>query len=125
MSAVLLLLFSLSLACDIGGQLCFKLSADHKTPDSAPTESAGWRKYWIQLTRSPWLWGGVAIFVLEFIIWLQVLARAPLSLALPVASLNYCGVALASRLFLGEKVNLRRWLGIACITFGVAVAAAN
>lgn len=121
MTPLLAALFALSLACDVGGQLCFKLGADRL---SMPGHGPWFRRVGAQaalLMRAQWLWVGVAVYGVEFVTWLAILERAPLSLAFPIASLNYCGVLLASRLLLREAVSRRRWLGAVFITLGAVI----
>lgn len=122
MSPFLWLLFGLSVACDMGGQLCFKRGVH----DIAVTDGQGaWARqfalYFNAVARAPWLWGGIAVYAVELVIWLAILERAPLSLAFPIASLNYCGVMIACHLLLKEHVSRRRWIGAAFITLGVAI----
>lgn len=116
-------LFGLSLGCDVGGQLCFKLGASRM--GARPAGRGSIRRRFAAHVRAilqvPWLWAGVAIYVLELAVWLAILERAPLSLAFPIASLNYCGVLLASRFLLNEQVGRRRWAGAALITLGVII----
>jgi len=122
MSPLLWMLFALSLVCDVAGQLCFKQGADHLAGHAAGR--TWWRRlagYLAAIAGAPWLWAGVAVYVVELIVWLAILERAPLSLAFPIASLNYCGVIVASRFLLHEPVSRRRWAGAALITLGVAI----
>lgn len=122
MSPFLWLLFGLSVACDIGGQLCFKRGVHDIAAD---TGQVGWTQqlflYFKAVAGVPWLWAGIAVYAMELVIWLAILERAPLSLAFPIASLNYCGVMVACHLLLKERVGHRRWLGAAFITLGVAI----
>ncbi|WP_219827708.1 hypothetical protein [Salmonella enterica] len=70
-----------------------------------------------------WIAVGLAIYGLEIFVWLRVLALAPLTLAAPIASLNYIGVILMSRWLFAEEVSARQWAGAAFITAGsIAVA---
>ncbi len=114
----LALLFCVSIACDVGGQLCFKRGV---TDQHAKDEEASTLRFWLASLKDPWLLGGVAIYIIEIFTWLAILERAPLSLAFPLASLNYCGILLASRFLLGEQVGPRRWAGAALITVGVVI----
>lgn len=117
MSFAIVLWFVLSVACDVGGQLCLKRGAD-QLPDGADM-----RELALALTRSGWVAAGVLIYVAEIFIWLRILAEVPLSIAFPVASLNFLAITFASALLLGERVNHRQWLGSALITCGVIIVA--
>ncbi len=119
MSVTLVLWFALSVLCDVSGQLCFKIGAN-RLPDAHGEES---RSFWTGLLADPWTLGGIAIYTIELFVWLKILSIAPLSLAYPLASLNFLGVVIASRIFLKEVVSKRRLLGSAFITFGVAIVA--
>ncbi|MBF0562502.1 MAG: EamA family transporter [Alphaproteobacteria bacterium] len=118
MSTMLMALFALSVTCDVLGQLCFKTGAD-RLPEIGGM--AGLGLFLRHLVKAPVVLLGVAIYGVEFVVWLRILSLAPLSLAFPIASLNYCGVALASHLILHERLTPRRWGGVAIITAGVAI----
>lgn len=106
-----------SVVCDVIGQVCFKLGVGHEHALPA----AGARALLRKLAASRWIAAGLAVYVVEFVLWFAALSRAPLSLAFPVAALSYVGVVLASRVVLRERVSLRRWLGTCAIVAGVAL----
>lgn len=116
MSITLLLLLG-SVTCDVIGQVCFKLGVGHHDSGNARGIAALLSK----IVGSPWIALGVAIYVVEFVLWFAALSRAPLSFAFPIAALSYVGVVLASRWILRERVSARRWLGTAAIVIGVAL----
>jgi drug/metabolite transporter (DMT)-like permease len=104
-----------SCACDVAGQVCFKLGIGGDAAGSGPRALLG------KVFASPLIGIGVAVYALEFVLWFSALSRAQLSFAFPFAALTYVGVVLASRLVLHEHVSLRRWLGIGAIVVGVAL----
>lgn len=105
-------LLALSVACDVCGQISFKLGAMDAPPAAAsPIPPAGW------------IAAGFLVYVLETFVWLKVLAIAPLTLAAPIASLNYIGVNLMSRWLLSERLTKRQWLGTLLITLGATAVA--
>ncbi|MDD5073272.1 MAG: EamA family transporter [Candidatus Omnitrophica bacterium] len=65
------------------------------------------------------VWAGILIYVLNFFIWIVILYKVDLSIAMPVGSSSYILVPLAAIFFLHEHVDLIRWIGIACIVLGV------
>lgn len=71
---------------------------------------------------SPFLWLGFMSVGLTFIIWSTILSKIDLSVAVPVASFSYILVPLTSIIFLGEKINAERWLGIFFILIGIIFA---
>lgn len=112
--ATLLLLLG-SVACDVTGQVCFKLGVGHE-PDGDGTTSLLHK-----VLHSPWIALGVAVYAVEFVLWFAALSRTRLSIAFPFTALGYVGVVLASRFILGERISLRRWAGIGTIVVGVVL----
>ena len=118
MSVTSWMLFAVTLVLDVVGQLLFK----HGVRPAKQRAAAG---FWIS-TLTAWpVMAGVACYAVEAAFWIALLAREPLSLVFPLASLGYIGVVLASRCVLGERITARRWLGVATITAGVALITAG
>jgi drug/metabolite transporter (DMT)-like permease len=105
-----------SVICDVSGQVSFKLgmSGDDVVGDGA-------FGFFRRLASSPWIGVGIAVYVLEFVLWFAALSLAPLSLAFAFAALSYCGVVLASRTILKEHVSGRQWCATCTIAVGVAL----
>ena len=116
MTLIVILLVAFSIVLDVIGQLCFKVGLDR-----LPELEGGFRlnAFWGQVFNAPLLWAGIGAYVIEFFVWLEALSRAPLSLLFPAAALAYCGVVCAGKVFLGEHVSRRRWMGTLVITLGV------
>lgn len=89
------------------GALFFKFGADrlHRNLKSVITN-----------TR---LFIGLALYGLSTLIFLACLRWGDLSVLYPLASLSYVWIALLSIRFLGEKMNVWKWSGIAFILLGV------
>ncbi len=68
---------------------------------------------------SIFLWLGILFYVVNFFLWMMILTKVDLSIAIPMASVGYILIPLASILFLHEQVNLMRWIGIGFIMLGV------
>ena len=68
---------------------------------------------------SPFLWLGLFLVLLTFIVWSTILSKIDLSVAVPIASFSYILIPLTSAIFLHESVSLLRWLGIISILVGV------
>ena len=76
------------------------------------------------MTRTwPWISLGVGAYGLEILLYTLALQRLDLSVAFPIGSLCFVGVALLSKLVLGEAVGFRRWLGVGIILTGVSLLA--
>ena len=119
MTGEVIILLAISIACDVVAQIAFKLGAD-RLPQA---ETVGLPAFCLRMMSEPWLIGGVAIYVIEFIVWIRVLALVPLGIAFPIASLNILGIALASHFLLREVITRKQWLGAILITAGVAIVA--
>ena len=69
---------------------------------------------------SSWLiWAGILIYVISFILWLVIIYRIDLSIAMPVGSAAYVFIPLMAIIFLHENVSPLRWLGIAFVILGI------
>lgn len=76
-----------------------------------------------QAVLQPYVWLGLALYGISALLWLLVLARAPLSVAYPMLSLGYVAVAILSRLLFAEPLTAAKLLGILLVCFGVALLA--
>ena len=117
MTLTLVFWFAVSVLCDVSGQTCFKIGAD-RLPSSAPVLTTA-----AALAGNPFVIAGLFIYTAEVFVWLKILSVAPLSIAFPIASLNFLGVMLASATILREKVGRPQWLGASLVTLGVAIVA--
>lgn len=68
---------------------------------------------------SGFLWLGLTIFILNFFIWIVILYKIDLSIAMPVGSTSYVFVPIMAALFLREHISILRWVGISLIVFGI------
>jgi undecaprenyl phosphate-alpha-L-ara4N flippase subunit ArnE len=119
MTTEIITLMAVSIACDVLGQIAFKIGAD-KLPAAG---DVGLASFCRRMLGEPWLVVGIVVYILEFIVWIRVLALVPLTIAFPIASLNILGIALASHYLLGEVITRRQWAGAILITAGVAIVA--
>lgn len=76
-------------------------------------------EFMIRNAASPLLWVGLLLFTMNFFIWIVVLYKIDLSIAMPIGSISYLLVPIAAVVFLHEHVSLLRWVGIALIMLGV------
>jgi len=77
----------------------------------------------LRLIRIPRVWLGFLLSGVSLAFWLVVLTKADLNLAFSLDSMRYVLIALASVIFLKEKVSAKRWMGIACVVFGIVLVA--
>ena len=65
------------------------------------------------------LFGGVALYALGTMLFIPALKGGDLSVLYPFVALSYVWVSFLSVKFLGEKMNMLKWIGIALIIIGV------
>lgn len=70
---------------------------------------------------SGFIWLGVASLLTFFVAYMLILSWADFSYVQPASSIAYLVVALLGYRYLGEKVSLLHWAGIAVICLGVFV----
>ena len=100
MTMTLGLLFLASIVLDVCGQLFFKIGAERLPDFHGPDRRAFYRG----LLADWWLGAGLVTYAGELVMWLRILSEAPISIAFPLASASFLGVALVSRFILKERV---------------------
>jgi drug/metabolite transporter (DMT)-like permease len=75
----------------------------------------------LRALRNKWMWAGVGLMTLAFFSLLAVLSFEKVSFVVPVTALSYVAGALGGRFFLGERISLSRWTGIALVCIGVTL----
>jgi drug/metabolite transporter (DMT)-like permease len=91
-------------------QIFIKLAAD---------SSKGHASDWFSALASPWFLAAVAIEIVGFLIWMQVLSELDLSKAFPLSALSYVLVLLSSWLYFREQITALQLIGSALILGGV------
>ena len=71
--------------------------------------------------RVKWMWFGVGMMTMAFFSLLAILSLEQVSFVVPVTALSYVAGALGGRFFLGERISLSRWAGIAMVCIGVTL----
>lgn len=69
--------------------------------------------------QCPWVWLGLFIYVMNFFIWIIVLYRVDLSVAMPIGSTSYILIPFLSVFFLHEDVSALRWIGTFLVAAGI------
>ena len=75
----------------------------------------------VRALHSKWMWLGVAMMTIGFFSLLAVFSFENVSFVVPVTALSYVVGALGGSFFLGERVNLQRWIGILLVGAGVTL----
>jgi len=81
-----------------------------------------WPALW-RMATSPYVVGGLLVYMGGTFFWLLALNRVDLSYAYPFASLSYVLIFLSSWLLLREQINPLRLIGMLVICLGVLFVA--
>lgn len=111
--AGLVIRLALAIALDTAIQIVWKLAA-MQLPGSASLSAA-----LEAILHQPIFLLMAALFAWQLVNWLRVLKRSDLSYSQPITSLSFVSVFVLSALYLGERVDAPKVLGIALIFAGV------
>ncbi|HZS05676.1 MAG TPA: EamA family transporter [Blastocatellia bacterium] len=75
----------------------------------------------VQIFTNQWIWTGIGILLVFYLLNLVALSWADLTYVIPVSAFGYVLNALMSKYLLGEHVSLLRWVGTTVIFVGVAL----
>ena len=118
MSPEVVLLILTCVALGVAGQLSLKQAT------AGVSASGGLDGAWLaRVLAQPLVWLGLGLYGVSSLLWLVVLARAPLSVAYPMLSLGYVAVAILGRLLFAEALTATKVAGILLVCLGVALLA--
>ena len=120
----ILSLIVLTSICDTINQLFLK-SAINSLGISLSADIIKILKFIFRLILIPRVWLGFLFSVLSLCIWLFVLSRADLNFAFSADSMHYIFIALASRIFLKEKIGPKRGFGTLLIVVGIILVSVS
>jgi len=75
----------------------------------------------LRVITSGTIWTGISLLLLFFTCYLLVLSWADFSYVKPISAVGYGIIALLGYAVLHERVSPIRWVGVACISAGVAL----
>ena len=78
-------------------------------------------RFVLQSFRLRWMWVGIALMTLAFFSLLAILSFRQVSFVVPISALSYVAGAFGAKLFLRERINRSRWIGIAIVCLGVTI----
>ncbi|MFA5160028.1 MAG: EamA family transporter [Candidatus Omnitrophota bacterium] len=104
------------------GQLLFKKSAD-TLPSVSGTDLRTYRIFFKNVLCRPGIFLGLTCHAVGLVFWLAALSRGALSVVFVFGSMQYILVLIASRIFLGEKIDGMRFLGTLLIAIGITLVA--
>jgi drug/metabolite transporter (DMT)-like permease len=71
--------------------------------------------------RVGWVWLGVSLMAVAFFSLLAMLSFENVSFVVPVTAISYAAGAVGARVFLRERINVQRWVGVAIVCLGVTI----
>jgi undecaprenyl phosphate-alpha-L-ara4N flippase subunit ArnE len=104
-------------------QICLKIGAGGGPGMLAPVFRHHVLRWPAGRSTKLWLALGVLAYVAEVFLYTLALYFLDVSVAFPMGSLCFVGIALLSSWLLGETVGRLRWLGIGCILGGTILVA--
>lgn len=75
----------------------------------------------LRVLRGKWIWIGVGLMTIGFFSLLGILSIENVSFVVPVTALSYVAGGVGGMLFLGERLNRSRWIGILLVCLGVTL----
>ena len=114
MNLTVIVVWIITIVIDTIGQLAFKAAASENTQHNGIA-------HWKAMAMRPWIWVGIASYIIEFITWLVFLSLVPLSDGVMLGSINIVVILIAGRLFFNEKLTPNRLIGVILISLGVTV----
>lgn len=70
---------------------------------------------------SPLVITGITLYALNFFLWIIILTKIDLSLAVPLGSTTYALIPFSAVVFLHEKISMMGVAGILCVILGILV----
>ena len=108
-----------AMAVESLAQLCLKLGAGGGASRLRPALRTLATRVMSEHGTAPWLAMGVGAYFGEIVLYTLALRFLDISVAFPLGSLCFVGVAVLGRLALGEVVGLTRGFGVAAILAGI------
>jgi drug/metabolite transporter (DMT)-like permease len=71
--------------------------------------------------RVGWVWLGVSLMAVAFFSLLAMLSFENVSFVVPVTAISYAAGAVGATVFLRERINMQRWVGVAIVCLGVTI----
>jgi drug/metabolite transporter (DMT)-like permease len=115
-----LILFTIIVVAGTGGEL-FVSRAMKNVGEAQSFQPMEIARFALRAVRQPWMWAGVAMMASAFFALLGALSKYNVSFVVPVTALSYVAGAFGGAAFLGERVTVRRWIGVLLVAVGVTL----
>jgi drug/metabolite transporter (DMT)-like permease len=102
--------FAAMIALTVAANLMLKLGASITDAQRVLFGILGWKSM-----------AGLALFGCGGVVYAFLLRQVPLNVAVSFTAAQFVGVVIAASLVLGEPISPVRWLGVACISFGIVL----
>ena len=119
MKTILVLAFA-ALAAAVGEAL---LSYGMRGLDLSSDFGRRWPELFLAVVKNAYVALGVLFLAVFFFLYLATLSWADLSFAMPITALSYVFAAVLAKVFLGEEVSWKRWVGTLLILLGITLVA--
>ena len=115
-----LILFTVIVVAGTGGELCVSRAMKNvgEAQSFHPAEIA---RVVLRALREPWMWAGVSMMATAFFALLGAFSLYNVSFVVPVTALSYVAGAVGGVVFLHERVNVQRWIGVLLVALGVTM----
>jgi drug/metabolite transporter (DMT)-like permease len=114
------LILTLLVVSGTGGELCVS-HAMKKIGEVHDFRPVALIRFVSRALRVGWMWLGVAMMAMAFFSLLAMLSFENVSFVVPVTALSYAAGALGAAIFLRERINAQRWVGVAIVCVGVTL----
>jgi drug/metabolite transporter (DMT)-like permease len=114
------LILALLVVSGTGGELCVS-HAMKKIGEVHDFRPLALINFILRALRVGWMWLGVAMMALAFFSLLAMLSFENVSFVVPVTALSYAAGAVGAAIFLRERINTQRWVGVAIVCVGVTM----
>lgn len=115
-----ILLLLLIVIAGTGGELCISrtMKTIGEVTDFRPINLF---RVMIRAMHVGWMWIGLLLSIIAFLALLGALSIENVSFVVPVTAISYAAGTLGGKIFLGERVSLQRWAGVALVCIGVTL----
>jgi multidrug transporter EmrE-like cation transporter len=115
-----ILLLLLIVIAGTGGELCISrtMKTVGEVRDFRPVNLL---RVIVRAMHVGWMWIGVLLSIVAFLALLGALSIENVSFVVPVTAISYAAGTLGGKIFLGERVSLQRWVGVALVCIGVTL----
>jgi len=115
-----ILLLLLIVIAGTGGELCISrtMKTVGEVRDFRPVNLL---RVIVRAMHVGWMWIGLLLSMVAFLALLGALSIENVSFVVPVTAISYAAGTLGGKIFLGERVSLQRWAGVALVCIGVTL----